>query len=187
MKFQKIFLALMFLISRAAMADFKIDVNTGFNSYTDGATKFEFGDVTNHIFLGASIGSRDQLYIGQNITLFSNDYKTSTTTNVSTMELGPRLTYYFSTDKTVYLTLAWNPYAKGDRTTLAGTTEEISGSGLLAGLGYELKLTKNFFLGASLMYHSLSVTKAEVNNVSTEVSEKYSSITPMINLCLRFR
>lgn len=179
--------AFLTMFSMTAMADFKIDLNTGFNSYTDGATKFEFADTTNHIFIGASIGTRDQLYIGQNISIFSNVYKTSAETKISTLELGPRMTYYFSTDRTVFVTLAWNPYAKGERTTLTGTTEEISGSSLLAGIGYELKMTKNFFLGASLMYHSLSISKAEANNISTEVSESYTAMTPMITLSLRFR
>lgn len=175
------------LIATSAYADFKIDLNTGYNSYTDGANEFEFGDMTNHIYIGASIGSRDLLYIGQNVTIFSNEFNTGKATDISTLELGPRFTYYFSTAKTVFITFAWNPYAKGTRTTVAGTTEDISGSSLLGGIGYELKLNRNFFLGASLMYHSLSVSKAEVNNVSTEVSESYTSMTPMINLGLRFR
>lgn len=174
-------------ISNGALADFKIDLNTGFNSYTDGANNFEFSDMTNHIYFGASIGSKDQLYIGQNISIYSNEFTTSTATEVSTLELGPRFTYYFSQDKTVFVTFAWNPYAKGERTTLAGTTEDISGSSLLGGIGYELKVSRNFFLGASIMYHSLSVSKAEVDNASREVSESYTSTTPMITMGLRFR
>lgn len=182
-----ILLVATFWLSSAARADFKIDLNTGFNSYSDGANEFEFTDMTNHIYIGASVGSKDQLYIGQNITIYSNEFKTATTTDVSTLELGPRFTYYFSQDKTVFVTFAWNPYAKGTRTTLAGVSEDISGSSLLGGIGYELKLSRNFFLGASLMYHSLSVSKAEVNNASREVSESYTSMTPMITLGLRFR
>ncbi len=169
------------------LADFKIDTNTGFNTYSDGGTDYTFSDTTNHIFLGASFGAKTQLYIGQNVTIFSNEFKTATTTKINTLELGPRVTYYFNTDKTIFTTVAWNPYAKGKRTTLTGTTEEISGYGLLAGLGYELKLSRNFFLGASLMYHSLNVSESVVNSVATKVSQSYTSITPMINLSLRFR
>lgn len=189
MKMYSRFVALLIslLITTSAYADFKIDLNTGYNSYTDGANEFEFSDMTNHIFLGASIGSRDLLYIGQNVSVYSNEFKTATSTDISTLELGPRFTYYFTTAKTVFVTFAWNPYAKGTRTTLAGASEDISGSSLLGGIGYELKLNRNLYLGASLMYHSLSISKSEVNNVSTEVSESYTSMTPMICLGLRFR
>ena len=184
---KSLIVSFLILISSAVMADFKIDINTGFNSYEDGGTKFTFADTTNHIYIGASLGSKGQFYIGQNITILSHDFKTTTSTKVSTLELGPRMTYYFNNDRTIFVTAAWNPYAKGKRTTLAGLNEEISGYGLLAGLGYELKLSRNFYMGASLMYHALNVSKAEVNNTSTEVSETYTSLTPMINLGLRFR
>lgn len=170
-----------------AHGSFMVSMNSGYHSNSDGKNNYSFKDMTHHFFLGAGLGSKDQLFLGQNITSLSTEYKTSATTKISTLELGPRLIYYFNADKNILLTLAWNPYAKGERTTLAGATQDISGSSLMAGLGLELKMSQSFYLGASLMYHSLSVSKYEVNKVSTEVSESYTSITPMMNLCFRFR
>lgn len=184
---QKMFLFLSVFFSTCAHAEFLININSGYHANSDGNTKYTFNDLTNHAFIGASLGSKDQLFLGQNITKLSTSYKTATTTEISTLEVGPRITYYFNDTKTILFTLAWNPYAKGTRTTLAGVNQDISGSSFLTGLGYEIKLANKFFLGASLMYHSLSVSKAEANNVSTEVSESYTSITPMISMCFRFR
>lgn len=175
------------MLSVSAHADWLIGLNSGYHSSTDGNTKFEFSDMINHAFIGASIGSKDLLYIGQNISYQSTQYKTSGTDKISALELGPRLNYYFNTDKTVLLMLAWNPYAKGSRTTSAGASQDISGWSYLAGLGYEVRMSRGFYLGASIMYHALNVTEYEVNNTTTEVSETYSSITPMINLSFRFR
>jgi hypothetical protein len=170
-----------------AHADFMIALNSGYYSSTDGKTNYAFNDMTNHIFIGASLGSKAQFYLGQNVTKKVTQYKTSGTYKISTLELGPRVNYYFNTEKTILVILAWNPYAKGTRTTAAGASQDISGSSLLAGFGYEIKMNRNLFLGTSIMYQSLSVSKYEVNNASTEVSESYTAITPMINLSFRFR
>lgn len=83
--------------------------------------------------------------------------------------------------------LAWNPYAKDSRTTSGGASQDISGRSYLAGLAYEVRMGRGFFLGASIMYPAINVTEYEVNNSTTEVSKTYSSITPMINLSFRFR
>lgn len=174
-------------LSIPAHADWMIALNSGYHSSTDGNSKYKFDDMINHLFIGASVGVKGKLYIGQNVTHQSTNYKTTSTSKISTLELGPRINYYFNTDKTILLMLAWNPYAKGTRTTAAGASQDISGYSFLAGLGYEIKLNKGFFLGASIMYHGLNITKSETSNVSTEVSESYSSITPMINMSFRFR
>lgn len=175
------------VLSTSAHADWLVGLNSGYHSSTDGNTKFEFSDMINHAFLGASIGSKDLLYIGQNISYQSTQYKTTGTDKISVLELGPRFNYYFNTEKTVLLMLAWNPYAKGTRTTSSGASQDISGWSYLAGLGYEVKMSRGFYLGASIMYHNINITKYELSNVSTEVSESYSSIMPMINLSFRFR
>lgn len=184
---KKVFCLLVLLTASSASASWLIGLNSGYHSSTDGNTKFEFSDMTNHGFIGASIGSKDQLYLGQNFSYQSKTYKTSTSDEISTMELGPRLNYYFNTEKTILLILAWNPYAKGTRSASGGATQDISGWSYLTGLGYEIKLNRSFYLGASLIYHCLNISKYEINNASTEVSQAYTSLMPMINMSFRFR
>lgn len=164
-----------------------INTMTGFSSSRDSKTSTDISDVSNHIFVGASIGTRQKVFIGQNITLFTHQFKTTTTNKLNTLELGPRLTYFFTEERVFYGTLGWNPYAKGKR-TIAGATDEISGFGLLAGFGAEVRINNNFHIGASLNYHSLSISKAiSSSNVATTESQTYTSLMPMINLSLRFR
>lgn len=164
-----------------------IETLTGYSSSSDSKTSTNISDVSNHIFIGASLGTKQQFFLGQNITLFTHQLKTSTTDKVNTLELGPRMTYYFSEDNVFYGTFGWNPYAKGKR-TVAGVTEDISGYGLLVGFGAELKINRNFHIGGSLNYKTLNISKSiSAANVATARSDTYTSLMPMINLSLRFR
>lgn len=183
---KKILFASLFLINTTHAA-FIIDTMTGFSTSSDSKTATNISDVSNHIFIGASIGAKQRTFIGQNVTIFTHQLKSSTTNKVNTLELGPRLTYFFSEENVFYGTLGWNPYAKGKR-TIGSTTEDISGYGLLAGLGAEVKINRNFHIGGSLNYHSLSISKAiSASNVATTVSDTYTSLMPMLNLSFRFR
>lgn len=184
---KKFILLLPLLTIMPAHAGFLLGLNSGYHSSSDGNTNFTFNDMINHGFIGASVGSKDQLYLGQNISYQTTTYKTTGNDKISTMELGPRLNYYFNADKTVLFMLAWNPYAKGTRTTSAGASQDVSGWSYLAGLGYEIKINRTFYVGASLMYHAINITKYEVSNTSTNVSQSYTSISPMINMSFRFR
>lgn len=183
----KKFLLISLLLINSAHAAFMIDTMTGYSSSSDSKSSTDISDVSNHIFLGASIGARQKLFIGQNITIFTHQLKTASTNKINTLELGPRLTYFFTDENVFYGTFGWNPYAKGKR-TVSDVTEDISGFGILLGLGAEAKINRNFHIGASLNYHRLSISKAiSASNVATNVSESYSSLMPMINLSLRFR
>jgi hypothetical protein len=183
---KKNLLAIFFLMNTAHAA-FLIDTMTGYSSSTDSKTSTNINDTSNHIFIGASIGSKERLFVGQNITIFTQQVKTSTTNKINTLELGPRLTYFFSEGNIFYGTLGWNPYAKGKR-TVSGTSEEISGYGLLAGVGAEVKINRNFHIGGSLNYKTLNISKAiSSSNAATNVTDSYTSLMPMLNLSFRFR
>lgn len=176
-----------FVFMNSAHAAFMIDTMTGYSSSSDSKTTTDVSGISNHIFIGASLGSRQRLFVGQNITLFTHEIKTSTTNKVSTLELGPRLTYFFNEGNVFYGTLGWNPYAKGTR-TIGSETEEISGYGLLVGLGAEVKINRNFHIGGSLNYNSLNISKSISSaNVAKEVTDSYTSLMPMLNLSFRFR
>lgn len=183
---KKLLFIFLFFFSNAHAA-FLINTMSSFSSSSDSYTSTKLSDMSNHIFLGASIGAKQRAYIGQNISILTNQVQTSATNKINTLELGPRVTYFFSDENVFYTTLGWNPYAKGKR-TVSGTTEDVSGWAFLAGIGAELKIDRSFHIGASLNYHSLTITKSiSASNVATTVSDKYSSILPMINLSLRFR
>lgn len=180
-------LLLVVLFSQTAKAAFMIDWQLGYASHSENKTSLAFNDMSNHFFFGATLGGKEKFYFGQNITYQTHEYKTPASTKITTMELGPRMNWYFNEAKSTYMALAWNPYAKGTRVAAGAASEDISGWSYLVGFGYELKISKNFHLGASINYHALNISKAEVNNVSTEESTSYTSLTPMLNLSFRFR
>ena len=191
MKRQKMILLIAFftvnLLGSSAQAAFMINTMTGYSSSSDSKTTTDISDIANHVFIGASIGSKQRLFVGQNITFFTHQLKTSDTDKVNTLELGPRVTYFFDENNVFYGTFAWNPYAKGER-TIRSVTEEISGYGLLVGLGAEVKINRNFHIGGSINYKSLNISKAISSaNVASEVSDTYTSLMPMLNLSFRFR
>lgn len=168
-------------------AAFMINTMTGYSSSSDSNTSSDISDISNHLFIGASIGAKQKLFVGQNVTYFTHQNKATTTNKVNTLELGPRLVYFVGDDNVFYGTLGWNPYAKGER-TVGTTTEEISGYGLLAGIGAEMKINRNFHIGGSLNYKSLNISKSISSaNVAAEESDTYTSLMPMINLSFRFR
>lgn len=173
--------------SLESQAAFMVDWLAGYASHNENKSNLAFSDMTHHFFLGATLGGKEKFYFGQNVSSISREYKNSTTTKITTLELGPRMNWYFDESKTVYMGLAWNPYAKGSRVQAGAASEDVSGWSYLASFGYELKMSKNFHLGASINYHALTISKSEVNNVSTEESSSYTSLTPMINLSFRFR
>lgn len=183
----KTFLFAIFFLMNSAHAAFMMSTTSGYSSSTDSNTTTKISDMTNHIFIGASLGVKQRLFVGQNITIFTQQVQTATTNKVNTLELGPRLTYFFDDGNVFYGTLGWNPYAKGKR-TIGSTTEEISGFGLLVGLGAEVKINRSFHIGGSLNYKSLTISKSiSEANVAAEVSDTYTSLMPMINLSFRFR
>ncbi|MFA6236203.1 MAG: outer membrane beta-barrel protein [Bacteriovorax sp.] len=176
-----------FFSTNVAHAAFMLSTMTGYTSSSDSKTSTDISDISNHIFLGASLGVKQQLFVGQNVTIFTHQIKTTTTDKINTLELGPRLIYFFTPENVFYGTIGWNPYAKGKR-TISGVTDEISGYGLLVGTGVEVKINRNFHIGGSINYKSLNISKSiSASNVATEESETYTSLMPMLNLSFRFR
>ncbi len=187
MKFGLSLITTLIFLMNTANAAFMFDTMSGFTTTSDSKTTTDTSDVTNHLFIGASLGARQRTFIGQNVTFFTHQVKKTTTDKVSTLELGPRVTWFFNDENVFYVSLGWNPYAKGTR-TINGTTEDISGFSLLGSLGAEVKINKNFHIGGSLNYHSLKISKAiSAANVATSVSDTYNSMMPMLNLSFRFR
>lgn len=187
MKIKTLLFVIALTFSPMASAKLMIELFNNFTSASDDHSgTFEFSRMTNGAFLGAAISKKQQLYFGQNIIQYSRSFSTGSSTEVSTLELGPRFTFFFSEAKTWHMNLIWNPYAKGERTS-SGSTETIDGWSYEIAFGYQYKVTKKFYMGATVVYHSLAITTVtDSSNTETETSYTYSSIYPMITLNFRF-
>lgn len=178
---------LLIFISSLAWARFEIQTSSGYDSYSDGKSKNTFSNMSNHLFIGASLDLKQKLLIGNNVSQVSVGLKSNNNDTFSVLEVGPKVLYYFDEDYLFYTAVAWNPYVKGDRKVAGAASETISGWGYLATFGASMKINRNFAMGFSINYHSISITESVVSTTASEVSESYSTIMPMINFTLRFR
>lgn len=189
MKRQFIKFILFFSIILPANAAFQFDLGFNYFSEDDENTSLTFDKFDYRGFFAAGLGQKGKLFFGQFISKYGREFTNSGTTGVfDVLELGPKFQYYFSEMRTLYFSLNWNPYVRGEK-TLSGTTSNLSGSSYIIGFGYHLKISRAFCLGASISYHTVAISK-ETNtstNVETEVSKSYTAIYPMIEMSFRFR
>lgn len=164
--------ALLVLGTTVAKADILFDASVFYDSTTVDNT--DYTKKEGHLFIAMPVAVKEQLYFGPNFIITSNQSSGGAT---GTTEIGPRINYYFNQDKTFLLMLAWNPYVKIDN-----VSDEVSAWSYLAGIGYEMKVNTNFFIGASLVYHSMT----QKNDTANTVIET-STVRPMINFSFRFR
>lgn len=167
-------------------------LNYSFNYHSDvdsGDTEaFSLSRMNNNIFLGATLDGAKKYILGTN---FSSWNKTQTKGDgdtekeISLLEIGPRFHMYFSQMRTWFFSLTYNFYSKGTG-TVAGESATFDGSGYMASLGYHLKVSKTFAMGASIMYHGTTITSNVIDSAETEVTDTYASIYPMIEMSLRY-
>lgn len=181
-------ISVLFMLIGTVNAGFLVDLSGNYHSDEDDVTTFSYSKMDYRGYLAANLDSKGQLFFGQNISQFGREFKDGATTGkYSVLELGPRFQYYFSGDQSFYMAAAWNPYVKGSR-TVSSTEVDISGSSYFINFGWQLKISRNFALGASINYHTISITKeTDTDNVETEVTDSYTQIYPMIELSIRFR
>lgn len=184
---KKLLILFSLIISLEADAAFMLEYAFNYISDSDNVDNFAFDKLDNRFFFGASLDDQ-KLYFGFNYLMFSRDVKSNGSTDtLSTTEIGPKIIWFLGDRGSIYISAGWNPFAKGERKR-SNTSEDIDGSSLMGALGYQLKLTKRFYLGASINYHSLSISKAtDSSNQETTVSNNYTTIYPMIEMSLRFR
>jgi len=179
---KKIFIVCALVFATNAKADFMAQILSNYHSreYDGSETTLQ----EHHLFLGMPVAVKEQLYLGVNVTYTKEEGGTY----LNTMEYGPRINYYINNDKTFLLLFAFNVAVSGDKKSASGQTNgdgDVSGSSFLAGLGYEFKVNSNFYLGATLLYHASSLEFKGANADTTDI--KYSTLTPSINFCFRFR
>jgi hypothetical protein len=179
---KRIFILASILFAANANADIMFQLTSSFHSREVNSSGNE-SIQEHHMFLGMPIAVKEQLYFGLNVSYT----KAEGGTYFDSMEYGPRINYYINSDKTFLIMLAYN-FLSGSQHAASGNTtngdDSVNGTAMLAGLGYEFKVNSNFYIGASLVYHS---TTYEDKSGAAAADIKITSINPGINFGFRFR
>jgi hypothetical protein len=159
--------------------------------YTDTSSEdsLEYSSTRNMIFLGATF-LKGYGVLGWN-TLIWNKAELNTTggqeTELSMQEMGPRFIFFLGDNKRFYFSLNMNFYAEGTRTDSSGDEKEISGTSTDFAIGYQIRMSKTFYGGFSIHYHTLSLAKeTDDQDQTTDVTDKLSYTVPMLEFSLRF-
>ncbi len=184
---RSIYLLLFFFIPSMLYARFEIATTHFYNSYSDGNTKNSFTNMTNGLFIGASLDSKQKFLIGQHVQMGSISLKSSTTDTLGYTEIGPRITYYFTDEFNFYVSMSWCPYLSGTRKAAGSASEDIKGWSYSVIFGGSFKINRNFALGTGVIYHAINLSESTVGSTSTDISHGYSAISPVFNFIFRFR
>ncbi|MBA2405060.1 MAG: hypothetical protein H0V66_09845 [Bdellovibrionales bacterium] len=182
----KILLLLALLIPAVSHSALMLQYGLNYSSEKDESDgdDYEKTRTFHKVFLAASVNSNKTLFFGWNINSWGSTLtKNSDEESYDVLEMGPRLTYFFSEERRAYITGEWNPYAKGDRDK-TGTSAEISGSSIGLGVGYRFKLSRLIGLGAALHYHTLNVKEEKIGSTENDISDKITNIMPMLELTI---
>lgn len=182
-------IALAFLTPLNSEAAFTIQYSLFYNTWDDDVDDFSYSRMNNAIFVGASFDRKNKLYIGPSYHLYSKTHQEGTggtPSEFSVSAFGASMVYFFDEGLRWKTQLTYNFAVSGTR-TVAGENQEIEGSGYEAGFGFQQPLTRNFWLGATLNYQSITISEYKVDTTATEGSESYTSIVPMINMNLFFQ
>ncbi len=186
---KKIFLTSFFIFSvllAPAQASFQFSYGLNYESDKDTsvAENSEYARTYHKIFIGASMNGAKTLFLGQNINIWNRELKQGTSTvaaEYSLLELGPKLLWYLTQERSSYLSLEWNPYVVGDRKIL-NIESEIRGNSLGVSFGYRFKLSKHFGIGASLNYTKVNIKTETVSQIESDKSDGMSMIVPMLEI-----
>lgn len=177
------------LFSLDSVAGLYVQHAFNYNSDSDDSGKLAYSSMRNITFIGAAFGSTGKWIIGQNIMLWNRSVKNddmSSAASIDLKELGPRFQYFFNESKTVYISGVYNFYVKGKR-KVDGTSQDVSGTSFLATIGTQLKISKKFYFGVSLNYHSISLSEKTVDTTTTDITDSMSYIFPAVAFSLRFK
>ena len=159
-------------------------------STEDDSEQFTYSMMRNLSVVGSTFGKNDQLVIGWSFLKWSKEHQGSASTtsvDLSLLEMGPRFIWYMDQDKNISLSAIWNPFVSGDRTTSAGVAEDITGNSYLVSLIYQFKVSKHFFIGASLNYHATSIAESKVGTTATDETDSYTDLYPAFDFSFRFK
>jgi hypothetical protein len=185
------FALLLVVVTHSAHAGFYFQHSFNYQTDTDSdsSENSKYAAMRNSFVLGAKFGSDGKWVIGQSIIMSSKSIgatSLSSDEEISLLELGPRVIFFFNDSRNFYISGVYNFYAKGDRKR-SGASEDVDGTSYLGSIGVQMKGTKKFYFGVSLNYHAVSISESSVNNTQSDVSHSYTSIYPAIEFSLRFR
>lgn len=185
----KRFILILFLIcSFASHAKLYIQTSAGYHTDEDDVNDFTYSTTMLNFFIGGSFGKGEKWVVGQNFVQSARtEYDTSESqeNELSLLELGPRIQYFFTVMKTAYVAVVYNLYANGTR-TLSGNEQDVEGTSTIFSFGYQLKMSRSSYLGFSINYHSISLSKQTESNTATDISQSYTLMYPAIDLSFRF-
>jgi len=177
------------LIPSLAQATFMFQYGLNYSQSSDNTSgdDHDFSRMFNKIFLGASINGAQTLIFGWNINSWSSTLtKDAAEDEYSILEMGPRLLWFMNEGKNFYVSAEWNPYAKGSRTK-SSIDSDVSGSSLGFGAGYRFRLSRLIGLGASINYHTLTLSTETIGSTESTTTDKIGNIMPMLELTLLTR
>ena len=185
-----LFLAILLILFLPKVASSNVFFQWSFNidNMTDNVEKFNYGTMNNYLFLGIAVTPTKQFIFGQNVVIWNRTHKIDSgeTSQMSLTEMGPKCLLYFTEERTMGISFAYHPYTKGTRKVSDGESEKISGTSMLGSVVFHFRITKNFFMGASLNYHSTSIAESTVDEETETVSHTYATYYPALEFVLRW-
>tara|TARA_B100000925_G_scaffold290014_2_gene274212 strand:+ start:4570 stop:5145 length:576 start_codon:yes stop_codon:yes gene_type:complete len=159
----------------------------GYTTFDHSESEIAYSRMQGSFFVGAGIGRNAYIILGPSYSLWNKSHKpaSSTAEEVAITEFGATLLIYFSRSKNWKFEVTYCPNITGTRTT-SGTEEDLLGSSYSADFGYHMNLTETFILGASIGYHSTTLSQKIVSNTESTISESYTQIIPKLEVALRF-
>lgn len=186
---KKNFLLFLFTLSMKAYSGFYFQHSFNMENATENNESLDYSTMRNIAFLGAGFGKMGKWILGWNYIGSSKELNNSYMSNKSSIaltELGPRVQIYLNDKKNIYISGVYNFYVTGER-DVAGETQEVTGTSMLATLGIQLKVTKKWFFGISYNYHSISIDTSTVNTIQSDVSNSYTYTFPAVEFSIRFK
>lgn len=181
------FLFILLFLPLTAKASFLFQYGLNYSSQADASedSENEFSRTFHKVYLAAAINGAKTFYLGWNINNWSSSLKQGdgVEDNYSILEMGPRIQWFLNDSYNLYFAAEWNPYARGDREK-AGTSSEITASSTAFGIGYRFRISRIIGLGASIHYHSYSMSEEKVGNTETSSSDSLKNIMPMLEFSL---
>ena len=133
----------------------------------------------------AGIDNKSKFYAGFHVHQFgAQDTAASTTTNLTSLDMGPFLRWVIDRKKTFAVSLGYNILAKGTYKT-AGVNSTLDGTSILASFEITPEISENLFAGVKFNYLDMSYVKSTVGSVASTVSFNRNMIFPSLTLSWR--
>lgn len=146
---------------------------TGTKMFIEGAAMFE-------------VLRKPHLVVGWAYGMFSTTDATTSTTTISTSDMGPRFGWFFDKQDFWSLFLTYNLLASASYAPGGGTAETWRGTSLKAEVGWAPEVSENLYIGIRLNYYSATYTESLEGSSNYEaVSYPRSFIYPSLSISYR--